>query len=87
MAQPFWKSSADPQQLALTVKGILLMVIPLVIATAKLAGVELTNEDLNAVVQVVGDIIIAVAGVVSLVMTLLGLLRKVVIAWQDRKAK
>jgi len=43
---PILGSSANPQELSLTVKSILLSIIPLVILMANYFGLELKEEDL-----------------------------------------
>ena len=62
-------SSADSQKLALTVKGILLAVVPVVLLVARSNGVDVTEGELV-------ELVAQVVAVVSAVVTLLGLGRK-----------
>jgi hypothetical protein len=85
MAYPkFVGSSVNPEQLALTVKGLLVGVVPVIILIAKLQGFELGNGDVQVWIDAVGSAIIAVGGAVSTLMTLFGLGRKAYYAIKNR---
>lgn len=66
-------SSVDPAQLSLTIKGVLLGLIPLAIAVAKLSGVTLLEGDLVNLIE-------AVFAVVAGIITTVGAVRKVLMA-------
>lgn len=82
--QPWWISSVDPASLSLTVKGILAGVIPVALLVAKLAGVQLPDGTLNDIVQGITDLIVAIGGVVSVVATLYGAIRKIYYEFKNR---
>jgi len=73
-------SSVDPEKLALTVKGILTGIIPVLIAVTGAFGVHLNLGDLSSLVDSIGDAIIALGVAISAVMTVWGLLLKIVIS-------
>lgn len=79
MAQNYPKfigSSVNPEQLALTIKGLLVGLIPAILLIAKLKGIELAAGDLQAGVDAIVNVIIAGGAFVSAVLTVWGLLRK-----------
>lgn len=71
-------SSEDPQKVALTAKGILTGVIPLILLISGNFGFShaLTQDTAGIAVNTIGDIITSGLGVVSLAMTIYGLFRK-----------
>lgn len=66
-------SSSDPRALSLTVKGVLTAVLPFLLM---LTG--LPEADMNAIVELVVDIVFYGTTLLSLVMTVYGLIRKAV---------
>ena len=66
---PLLASSQDPSQLSLTIKGILVALIPLVIALGQSQGWSVTEGDLMSGVE-------ALVGVVSGCTILWGVIRK-----------
>ncbi len=70
-------SSANPSKLALTVKGILVGITPLVLMVAGIAKIDLGTEVWSAVIEALVDIITYGGALVSAGMTLYGLMRKV----------
>lgn len=73
-------SSVDPQKLALTVRGIMIAVIPTGLLVSRMFGVELGEGDLNSLVSGVETFIIAVGGVIAAALTLWGVVRKIMVA-------
>lgn len=74
-----FSSSVDPQKLALTVKGLLVSILPIaIILVNKFVEVDI-SEDAGALVDTIGNIIIAVGGLVSVAMTGYGIIRKIII--------
>lgn len=65
-------SSVNPEKLSLTIKGILVGLVPLIIVLTGLNQAEL-NEVIEGIIQAVTGITTAIAGV----MTAYGLLRKI----------
>lgn len=83
----FLQSSANAQALSLSVKGVLLGLVPIVLIVLKgfdPAG-EVVADDLQNIANTVGDVIIAVFGLVSPFVTLYGLVRKVANTLKPKK--
>lgn len=70
-------SSSDPKQLSLTVRGVLVAVVPLVAVAIKLAGGELDDGQVQAIVDGVSEAVFLFGSAVSVVMMVVGLVRKV----------
>lgn len=71
------KSSADKEKTSLTVKGVLTGLIPVVIVLANLTSVDISNEQLASVIDAISALVFLVSGIVSALMTISGLLRKI----------
>lgn len=71
-------SSSDPKQLSLTIKGALVLLVPLVALIVKAAGGQVDNADLQGIVDVIADIVFFAGSIVSLGATLVGAVRKIV---------
>lgn len=59
-----WYVSSTGQGLSLTIKGLLIGLIPAIIAVGKLSGVDIAESDLTAVIEAVTQII---AGITILI--------------------
>lgn len=70
-------SSSDPKQLSLTVRGVLVAVVPLVAVGIKLAGGELDDSQVQAIVDGVSEAVFLFGSAVSVIMMVVGLIRKV----------
>ena len=70
-------SSSDPKQLSLTVRGVLVAVVPLVAVAIRLAGGEINDGDVQAIVDNVSNAVFLFGSAVSVVMMVAGLVRKV----------
>ena len=67
---PSWAmSSADSSSISLTIKGIGVMLIPLIITAGKFLGSEVAEADLTALVE-------SIAVGISAIMIVVGLFRK-----------
>lgn len=77
-------SSVNPQQLSMTIKGILTALVPVIIAFANLRGITLDNEVINAVVNFIVDFVFYGATLVSMVITAYGAIRKAIVWWKNR---
>lgn len=66
----FWQSSVDPEKMAMTIKSLLTMLIPLALLAAPTLGIHVTQEQLVNVVAEIGLALSALA-------TLYGVARKV----------
>ena len=72
---PILGSSTNPEKIATTIKGLAIYLIPIVILLARNAGVELAEVDLTELVN-------QVALLVATVVTLFGLIRKIVLKFK-----
>lgn len=48
---PLLGSSEDPEKVALSIKGVLLLLVPVLVAVFKLTGLELPEVDLIAIIN------------------------------------
>ncbi len=72
-------SSVNPEKLSLTIKGILGAVATIVIYFATFKGVEITQGELQSIIDNVGGIVVAIGGVVSSIAFVYGAIRKIVV--------
>lgn len=71
-------SSVDPKQLSLTVKGALILIVPLAAVVIKAAGGEVADYELEKIVDLITDLVFFAGSVVSLSAMLYGAVRKVI---------
>lgn len=69
-------SSADGQNIALTIKGVLVSIIPVVLLLFKAGGHDVSEAILNQYVDLVYNIVLYSSLAIGNIITLLGLLRK-----------
>lgn len=62
-------SSENPEQLSLTIKGLLMFAVPIIVTVAKQNGVEVLESD---IISFIDSVYVAIATTITLV----GLLRK-----------
>ena len=74
--QKWYMSVADPSALALTVRGMLVGFVPVVLTLLKLIGHEVAPADAQVLIDAIVNVVSAIAGVVSVVITAIGLFRK-----------
>ena len=72
------RSSANPTQLSLTIKGLLTGLIPVFILLAQFKGVSLSEIEVNTVIDSIGAIFMTITAVVSAITTFVGLARKLI---------
>lgn len=70
-------SSSDPKQLSLTVRGVLVAVVPLVAVVIRVAGGELDDSQVQVIIDSVSNAVFMFGSAVSLIMMVAGLIRKV----------
>lgn len=70
-------SSVNSEKLALTIKGILVAILPVILFVAKLQGWDIGEGDLQNFIDVAIYAISAVGSAIGAVMTLFGLFRKI----------
>jgi uncharacterized membrane protein len=75
----YLQSSADPEKISLTIKGVLVAIIPAILAIAGYFGVDLAKGDLVSFIDVL-------AKVTAGVLVAMGLLRKFYYAIKNRKS-
>lgn len=75
----FLVSSANPEQVSMTIKGMLLAFIPFVLLAVNALGIGVGEGDLKEVVEAVGAFVVAIMGSISSVMVLYGLVRKIIV--------
>lgn len=72
-------SSADSTRLSLTIKGLLIGVIPVVLVVAPTLGLNLEEGTLKEFVNALDQVFVALFGLLAAVTTLYGLGRKIVV--------
>jgi uncharacterized membrane protein (GlpM family) len=70
-------SSADPGEISLTIKGVLVGLVPYVIALAGLGHLNFGADQLNTAIDAVATFVQAGLALVSAAMVLVGMARKV----------
>ena|ERR1035437_6063922 len=78
------KSSANPEAVSLTVKGILLGVIPVVLTLAGFVHLTLTDNVLTDTVASIANLIDVVLTLVAGGLTVYGLFRKIVLTVEGK---
>ena len=72
------KSSANPNEVALTVKGAIIGVIPVILIFLKVAGVDtIGGQNIQDFADLIGGVIVAFLSGISTIITLIGFIRKV----------
>ena len=71
-------SSTDPKQLSLTIKGALTLILPLAALLIKASGGQVDNQDLEGIIEVIGDIAFFAGSILSLGAIFVGAIRKIV---------
>jgi len=89
--EKFWKwlvqSSIDPEKVGMTVKGILIGVIPAVLFAAPYLHVNIVPEQLQAAAELVREIIVTSLGLISGLMAVYGFIRKLANTVRDAYSK
>lgn len=80
-------SSINPEKLSLTVKGILLGIIPVILIVAGIFNLNVSEGDLTSVVNAVVQVIVAVGAAASAILTLIGAIRKVIVGIKKKSAE
>lgn len=76
MFEKLLHSSANPEKVSLTVKGLLTTLIPVAMVFIKVAGAEISNDDVQKLVDSIAEVIMIATSLLSTVMVVWGLLRK-----------
>ena len=75
----FLTSSVNPEQLGLTIKGLLVAIIPTVLLVAGLTHLNLGQEDLTNLADAIVSATVAISTAVSAIMVVVGLVRKMLV--------
>lgn len=78
-------SSVDPEKLALTVVGILGFLLTGILYLGSIFGANISSSEVQPFIDAVGTIIKDVGLLVSTGITAYGAIRKVIVAYQNRK--
>lgn len=70
------RSSADPARWSLTIKGVLLGIVPVVMAVAGLANLDIGSDKVSAIIDGIASLVQVVLALVAMVMTAYGIVRK-----------
>jgi hypothetical protein len=79
-------SSADPSQVALTIKGGLVFLVPAAMALSGLTHINVGQDQLNMLIDGLASVVQAVLTVVSAVMVFVGMVRKLWITIHTHQA-
>lgn len=87
MTLPKWlQSSEDEAKLALTVKGVLTTIVPVILIISNAKGWHITQSSLDAVIDAILNVLAVLGTVIGAIVTLIGAVRKVVYAYKDSKS-
>ena len=81
-----FSSSIDPQQVALTWKGVAGFVVTAIVFLAPYFGVDFSGVDFNAIIKNVYDAILSAGLVVSSLAVAWGGIRKAIVAFKNRNS-
>jgi hypothetical protein len=74
----WWNSAADAEKLSTTIKGFFsLGVITAIVAILKIIGVNIGVDNFNELLDNIGGVIVAIAGAISALISLYGLIRRI----------
>ena len=71
-------SSENPQEIAMTIQGILVLQIPLVISFLQTAGINIVESQVTAYVTMA-------IGAMGAILTIIGLVRKLINTYSDKE--
>jgi hypothetical protein len=69
-------SSADPSEVALTIKGVLVGLVPYAISAAGLAHLNVGSDQINAIISGLATVVQDVLAAISAIMMFYGMVRK-----------
>ena len=72
----FLQSSINPEQLSLTIKGILIGIVPFLLWIANANGVQLAQGDLSEIVNLIANSAKEILTAISAIITTVGAIRK-----------
>jgi len=77
-----FQSSSNPAKLSLTIRGILIGLIPLALLLSGVAGANLVQADFENLIETLIGAITAITMAVSAIATLYGVIRKIVLSFK-----
>ena len=76
------KSSADPDKIAVTVKGFLGTVASILVLMSPLVHLKISNEQVTAVINLTVQIVVSLCAVISGIAAILGFVRKIYLTFK-----
>lgn len=70
-------SSADPKEISLTIKGVLVGLVPYVMVLVGLAHLNVGQDQLTTLIDGIADVIQYLLALISVSMTVVGMARKI----------
>lgn len=80
------KSSVNADKIALTVKGILVGLVPTLLLIARVNGWEIGEEGIMGVIDAIVNVISTVGSALGAILTLWGLTRKIIVWFKNKNA-
>mgnify|MGYP001606136102 CR=1 FL=1 len=80
----WWVSSANPEQLSLTIKGMLLAFVPFILLVVNAFGIDLGEGQIQELIESIAALGGAAVGVISAAMVAYGLARKIIIKFLQK---
>lgn len=74
-----FQSSVDPNELALTIKGLLVGLVPILMLLVGLNHISVGQDQVSGIIDALSNIVIGIGSVVSSVMVAWGLIRKLLV--------
>ena len=75
----FLASSANPEKLSLTIRGILVGLVPIVLLVSGAMNIQMAQVELTELIDSVVRVVITITAALSAVMTAYGFIRKIVL--------
>ncbi len=73
----FVKSSADGDKISLTVKGLLLGIVPTIIIVTGMASIDINSSDLSLLFSELALVVKYFLGIIASLTTIFGIVRKI----------
>jgi hypothetical protein len=69
-------SSVNSNELALTIKGLLVGLVPVIMLLLGLNNISVGQEQINSIIEAIVNVVVAVSTVISTVMIAVGVVRR-----------
>lgn len=70
------RSSQNPERLSLTIKGLLVQLVPVIVLALQAFGISAIEGDIVAIIEATTELVAIVASAIGLLMTTWGMVRK-----------